>query len=641
MKPSVGARSSALKLLAWWMLPSLLFIGAYRFYFHSSTAGSISHLSLMATTTIATLAVVLAGASGFRRVDMASSTSRVERVIWVAGVTVTVIWIVFWCVVYLSMLVGLLAWGRVPTLSMIIAYADQLDAMLHVVGTSRVVAAAAAMGIVCIPLGAAYLATRSVWTALAAALAAQSRAGAQRLSPLIIWLLVSLLLLVCVERWYRIALEPADPGNDEPVRLMLGRGASNTLQSLILNGSGAQRRLDLEQAARAAYRPAVRPPDSQLPRPRNVVLITVDALRPDHLGVYGYARDTTPWLSAQKQAGRLWVVPEARSACAESACGLLSLTSGKQPHELLTKNFSLIDVLALHGYETTLLLAGDHTNFYGLRDSYGNVDHYLDGTSFPPGRMNDDYALLEQLRQQPPSPPGRPQFVFVHLMSAHGLGTKHDEHQRWQPAKSLYATITKPTTSDVIEPGRNAYDNGVRQADAVIRQLIDELTRRGVVNADSIVLLTGDHGESLGEHGIKTHAESVFESVIRVPWIWIGASAPHAQLQQPVIQADFAPTVLTALELPVPSHWSGIALQTAPPSRRTFHSQTPVAAVIDYVGSSRIKLIRDFRTGTASVFDLVADPHELAGRPAERSRPSDTAMIGALLKEGYGETTKK
>jgi len=619
------------------MLPAIVFALAYTLHFRASAAAGIAHLSLIASTAFALLC-------SFCCALLFSNATR-ELMVRSVAHGLSCVWLVFCCWVYAAFVIGLLAWGRVPTVSLLSAYADQIPSLLRVLGVSLGVAIAAVSIALLVPAVGGHFLLGARWLTLATALRS-ARAESLASNSAKFWTLLLIAALgIASQRWYAVALHPASADSDEPIYLALEPDSVHAAQSLIMDRVGDARRDQREAQVRSAYSAQIhdqsRKTNASRP-PRNVVLITVDALRPDHLGVYGYPRDTTPHLSALRQKGQLWPAPEARSACAESSCGLLSLMTGKQPHELLTRNFGLTDVLALHGYERTLLLSGDHTNFYKLRESYGSVDTYIDGTAFAKGVMNDDYALLEQLRRLPPHRVDQPQFMFFHLMSVHGLGVKHAEHRLWHPSKTLYGTFSAALTPEVIDAGKNSYDNGVRQADWVISEIISELTKRGILNANSIMLITADHAESLGEHGIKTHADSVYESVIRIPWMWVGNAPPHALLSTPAIQADFAPTVLNALQLPIPEHWSGVPLQSAPSQRRTFHAQLPAVAVLDYDGQQRTKFVRDFSARRTQVFDLAADPHELSPRIVTNASDTekDADAMDALIRRGYGSARR-
>jgi len=129
----------------------------------------------------------------------------------------------------------------------------------------------------------------------------------------------------------------------------------------------------LEDVARSAYTPAAA---AQHP---NLILIVVDALRPDHMGVYGYARDTTPNLSRLAQAGNVRTAI-AHSSCGDTICGLLSLFSSKFPRKFSYRPFTLQEVLRRNGYRVHMILSGDHTYFFSLKSYYGPVDSFFDGT---------------------------------------------------------------------------------------------------------------------------------------------------------------------------------------------------------------------------------------------------------------------
>jgi glucan phosphoethanolaminetransferase (alkaline phosphatase superfamily) len=103
---------------------------------------------------------------------------------------------------------------------------------------------------------------------------------------------------------------------------------------------------------------------------RNVILIVVDALRADHMGIYGYERATTPFLSSLAASGRLQKVDLALASCAESSCGIASILTSKSFRHLSTPNFSLAGLLEDQGYDVYQLLSGDH-NWGGIRKAYG------------------------------------------------------------------------------------------------------------------------------------------------------------------------------------------------------------------------------------------------------------------------------
>src|SRR4029079_12988499 len=115
--------------------------------------------------------------------------------------------------------------------------------------------------------------------------------------------------------------------------------------------------------------------------------------------VYGYERPTTPFLSQMVANGSAVRVRRTQSVCSESACGLLGIGSSRYVHQFLDKPLTLPEVLRLQGYEAHMVLSGDHTNFYGLRTMYGEVDSYFDGTMSPTGYANEDALVLDALKR--------------------------------------------------------------------------------------------------------------------------------------------------------------------------------------------------------------------------------------------------
>jgi hypothetical protein len=194
--------------------------------------------------------------------------------------------------------------------------------------------------------------------------------------------------------------------------------------------------------------------------------------------------------------------------------------------------------------------------------------------------------LLDKVRQLPNAKKTSPTFLYLHLMSAHGIGTRQPRFAVWSPASSPYDGAAIFGESSIPEY-KNFYDNGVLQTDAILKELLQSLTEKGYVTNESVVLITGDHGESLGDNGVITHAQGVHESVLRI---------------------------LKHLGASIPANWSGVALQAgnAPPNESvSMHIQAPYAAMIGYIsGNATYKYVRNYQTNTTHYFDLQADPKE-------------------------------
>ena len=105
-----------------------------------------------------------------------------------------------------------------------------------------------------------------------------------------------------------------------------------------------------------------------------------------------------------------------------------------------------------------------------------------------------------------------------HLMSAHILGKRHARWTRYEPSSNY--VLPKQREDRKPERIRNFYDNGVTQADAMIHQLFQILGEKKYLD-NSLVVITSDHGEALGEHGHDAHVNSVYQQVLRIPLIVI------------------------------------------------------------------------------------------------------------------------
>ncbi|MGL4231681.1 MAG: sulfatase-like hydrolase/transferase [Casimicrobium sp.] len=521
-------------------------------------------------------------------------------------------WITALIVFYGVIVIAMASWDRIPTLDLLSVYATQAGAMLATFGARDI--AFFVVGVVLL-IAASSLLTR--WIVVSAKKAThvdsdstkRRNPRSQREAVIAFGCVAIAMLFLFVNsldprtRWSKDYFHSFVQASDRvPV--------SEALLP-VLSRIGDPNRRKTEDQIREAYKPVT------LAKRPNVVIIAVDALRPDHLSANGYSRDTTPKLAALVRSGQAVIQREARSACAESSCGILSMLSGRHAHELLTQSFDLPSVLALHGYRRIFALSGDHTNFYSLRRAYGEIEHYWDG-SMSGGYANDDRLLLKHIAALPNVSADKPHFMYLHLMSTHGLGKREAEFNRWTPNSSPYggtaALFLNLADNEMRTSYVNNYDNGVLQTDSIFAQLIAELTRKGYLASDSVLILTADHGESLGDHGVLTHAEGVHESVLKIPLVWLGALGSSINVDRAATHADIAPTALAHIGIPIPKHWSGNALQRdqqLPQQSMTIHLQAPQAAVIGYEnGVARYKYQRNLLTNTQHYFDLQSDPQE-------------------------------
>ncbi|MBW8866444.1 MAG: sulfatase-like hydrolase/transferase [Acidobacteria bacterium] len=273
------------------------------------------------------------------------------------------------------------------------------------------------------------------------------------------------------------------------------------------------------------------------PPPRNLLLVTIDTLRADHVGAYGYARARTPAIDALAAGGVRF--ERAYAAAPITLPSHATLLTGRYPPGHGARDNGLhvsasVPTLAteLHsrGFKTAAFVAAfplDHQ--FGLNrgfDVYGDqLPRQPNGqlaNERPASQVvNDAIAWLRQLAPTPhPLPPF---FLWVHVFEPH-------------------APYGEPSSQ---RPVLERYDDEITTADREIGRLIDAL---GAARADTLIVAAGDHGEAFGEHGEYAHSIFVYDTTLRVPLVINGRGvAAGAKVDTPVTLADVAPTIARAL----------------------------------------------------------------------------------------------
>lgn len=524
--------------------------------------------------------------------ELCGMHARVSRPICVL---ITTIFVFLMVVYYPIVLIGLSAWGQVISWDLIRSYAKQAPQLAEALEVS-------------LPLTLLVLAV--VFAGLFASLAWYFRkfewvhelvsAGSVRAMSIGSAGAASIIALSLFGIFHFPVKETTEP----IVTTFFPRDGVPQFRGFGIDTRGTENFDHAADEARAAYKPNAKA------KKRNLILIVVDALRPDHLGIYGYARNTTPHLNRIAKEQSTMVVQDVRASCAESACGLFSMASSKFFHEVSARPFTLQEVLRMHGYEVHMILGGDHTNFYGLRKLYGNVDSYFDGSDASVEYANGDKALVQRLSSMP-NWHGKPVMFQFHLMSAHPLGLREAAFKQFVPATNYSLTINRPTLSQ--QSAVNFYDNGVLQTDHVINELLGVLKSKGYLE-EALVVLTADHGESLGENGEYSHASGVREPMIRIPLVFIsyGSEAPSiAKARASASQVDIAPTILFDFEMLSPSVWRGRPLQHQHGADITFFQQGDIVGLFDFRHTPTVwKYWRKLRTMEEFLYDVASDPLE-------------------------------
>ena len=313
--------------------------------------------------------------------------------------------------------------------------------------------------------------------------------------------------------------------------------------------------------------------NGNLPKP-NIVIIMVDALRADHLKAYGYHRDTSPFLSELSEAGELVSVETVHSSCSESACGILSLLTGKEFVDIRSNSTHLGNILGANGYTSSFIVTGNHA-WGGLRTMY-DADFLSDGESRERYAVNDDAGIIDELEKLNLAT-SQPNFLYFHLYSAHELGMRHRQFNQFEPHQSSFNPIASlfADGEDRHQQEINNYDNGILQADFFIAQIFAQLEQQGILQ-NSIVYISSDHGEAFGEHGHYGHTRFLYEEHTRIPLFIYDSIGSQYLNTQYATHIDIAPTILESLGIETATEMKGLSLLNPMPQNRLTRHQTTI-----------------------------------------------------------------
>jgi glucan phosphoethanolaminetransferase (alkaline phosphatase superfamily) len=379
---------------------------------------------------------------------------------------------------------------------------------------------------------------------------------------------------------------------------------------------------------------------------KNVVLILADSLRAESLSAYGYRRETTPFLSRLLADPRTQKAEWAFSTCSESFCGITSTLTGRPYQEVSHGSVKLYDYLAEAGYDTDLILAGDHSHLSDMGTFYGDAaraDHGPEASRY--GRASDDRGALAYLDRLEKAA-GRPRFFFFFLMSSHAGGVRLPEFRRYLPddanlararwnnddAEGMLRSISRPPS--YLERVVNNYDNGILQVDHFIEKIFRGLEERGYLE-DALVIVSSDHGDSMGEHNHVGHTWRLYDVDIHIPLlIWDSDPSPRPKELPIAAHVSLAPTILDRLGLPIPETLVAPPLDRAPANFASVHltrrPQQPCAAAIEGTREKLHKLIVCTAGGEPQeeLYELIGDPDER--RDLLAAGAADPAVVAGL-----------
>ena len=296
---------------------------------------------------------------------------------------------------------------------------------------------------------------------------------------------------------------------------------------------------------RKAANPGIHDPDACVSRPGlpNIVMIIFESFResavsPELMG------ELDKWGNQGLRLRRHY----SGSNC--SHLGLFSLLYGRNPlgyHETLDRKIpaQMLESLRNSGYETTFLTSGETKGFRRLDrfinrrscDNYVEVGEFsLKGTADWP---QSDRRKLELAKRIVESPNSKPQFVFFYLVSSHYPYSFPPEFELFKNPTAV-AEFLDPSSQ--IQKHLNRYSNAVLFLENEVMKTINSLDA-----AKNMVIVTGDHGESMGEDGVFTHGSRMSEVQMRVPMMMVGPGISPHSISTATTHADVLPTLLHVL----------------------------------------------------------------------------------------------
>ncbi len=421
----------------------------------------------------------------------------------------------------------------------------------------------------------------------------------------------------------------------------------------------------------------------------NVLLISIDTVRKDHCSVYGYKRDTTPNLCKFAEQGARFDL--AYSACSSTATSHASMFTSLYPpaHQVIRNGYKLgneYNALAEHlgslGYQTAACVASHVLNAkYGFSQGFTFYDDdfkeanssiknkYFEGQS---GAIDQRAHATTQkainwLKNK--RSPESPFYMFLHYFDPHAPYDPPEpfmsqfSSQKNEPnyLEKLISKIQNDKAA-YLEKAISLYDGELAFTDQEVGKVFEALKHLGLED-DTLVVLTSDHGEGLGQHNIVGHSLNIYEEAVRVPLLfrWPNHIPKGLELSAPVEGVDIMPTILDLIGV----NLEGLSLhgQSMAPALRggseidkdrpvylfreyytgrydlglyekTFHKGNKLA-----IRKGQWKYIEGKEENSKELFDLSSDPLELKNIYTDFSEK--TSELSAQLENWVKKYTKK
>lgn len=368
--------------------------------------------------------------------------------------------------------------------------------------------------------------------------------------------------------------------------------------------------------------------------PPNVFLITIDTLRADHVHCFGDNQIQTPALDNLAKDGIRFAdaftpSPITNTSHTTILTGLLPSSHGVTDFAipLDVSHATLAELLREKGYHTAAFIGAvildSNTLAPGLDRGFDFYDNF---PKTPPSKSRWDRVerrgeeVVQHAETWLTAHHAGPHFVWVHL---------YDPHDPYEPPAPFSETYKD-----------RLYDGEIAYADSVVANFIAYLHKQGWYD-NAMIVVTGDHGEGLGEHKEETHGIFLYDSTTHVPLIvkLPGKTSAGKVVDAQVRTMDIVPTVLDVAKVPTPEHLDGESLKPyfsgTEKSERTVYGQTDYPLRFGWapLRSVRAEGLKFIEAPKPELYNLQTDPKELANRYEQNARVQEFRGMLSQIKD--------
>ncbi len=388
----------------------------------------------------------------------------------------------------------------------------------------------------------------------------------------------------------------------------------------------------------------------------NLLIISIESLRADHVGAYGYSRDVTPNIDKLAREGVLfknafaqssWTKPSVASTLTSTYQSVHKIRNpraygkgkAQEPKKLpgLRETFPTIpEFFSSKGYRCYGWTQNKHLwGRYGFERGFRIYD----------AASGEDYEILERVKGVLESD-YKPWLIFIHLMSPHFEYAPPEEYRKYDEhpdAVSITPSNWKKICNNQLDFSKkdvqhniSLYDGEIAYTDHLIGRIMSKLETEGL-KENTVVVISGDHGEEFTEHGCVTHGTSLYEELIRVPLIMAGPGREKGmEIDELAQNIDIFPTLARLCDLEPPESLQGLDLLpfaegqvSGRPGKYVYSELGEIHAI----SGNRFKYIYNEENGQEELYDTIEDP-------AEKNNLTDVEFYSGL-KHGLASRLKK